>query len=337
MLFARFTSRRARGFTLIELLVVMSIISLIMSLLLPALSGARRSSQSVVCQTNLRNIGQGMLQYGIDNGDWIIGSPAGSGAYLRGSFAWGPAVQVWDFMGPMAYLWGMSMPIDQGNVDTIKRFNLLRGYKGFLCPSNQFLANWYAGPKAGVGPMVSYNTVRYMLLEHEDQATGPASTGVRTYNNTHEQKIPTNWSPRVTRIGDSSRKVFAADGSRFATATQAPDYDLAASASWGGAFSDIGPYSTFTRSWDRSGMSGSGVDARIYSFRHPLGPPQEKTGPNVPKMNLVFFDGHVERMGDLQSADPRMWLQAGSKLAPGSVYNDVMNFYGLNSEITINN
>jgi len=333
---ARMTKRR-RGFTLIELLVVMSIISLVASLLLPALSGARRSSQSLVCQTNLREIGVGMQQYAVDNMDWIIGAPAGSGAYLQGNFAWGPATQVWDFMGPMAYQWGLPLLINRGNADTINRFNFLRGYKGFLCPSNQFLANWYGGPRAGVGPMVSYNTCRYILFEHKNQASGTPSMYSRHYDNIHEQKLPLTWSPRVTRMGDVSRKVFAADGARYSSVSTPPDYDLTALATWGGAFADVGPYSTWSKSWDRSGMNYGSVDARIYAFRHSIGPTQERAPANVFKMNLVFFDGHVERMGDLQAADPRMWLPAGSRLAPGSTYPDVTNFYGLQQEIQINN
>lgn len=55
--------RSARAFTLIELLVVISIIALLLSLLLPALSGARRSGRAVLCETHLRALGQAMQMY----------------------------------------------------------------------------------------------------------------------------------------------------------------------------------------------------------------------------------------------------------------------------------
>ncbi len=57
-------ARRVRpAFTLIELLVVASVIVLLLSITVPAMSAARRLSKRTVCGTNLHSIGQGILAY----------------------------------------------------------------------------------------------------------------------------------------------------------------------------------------------------------------------------------------------------------------------------------
>lgn len=55
------------GFTLIELLVVIAIIAVLISVLLPALSSARKHGQATKCAANLHHVGQAMGGYLADN------------------------------------------------------------------------------------------------------------------------------------------------------------------------------------------------------------------------------------------------------------------------------
>jgi len=324
--------RRRGGFTLIELLVVISIIALLISILLPALSGARRAGQRIACMANFREVASGASEYSTSNDDWIIGAPSTTGAYLLGEpSAYGPAVQTWDWQGPMAFMWGMGLflPSQGDQAGVARRFNELRGSRAFLCAANKFLSTHFAGPDAGTNWMVSYNTSRYQLWRAEEVPAG------------HEEKPPSNWAPSIGRIGVTSNKVFCADGSRFANATTRPDYDLGVNAGFGGAFADAGPYTTFTRSWDRSMAPGNGgrstIDPRIYGFRHSTAEPPPGAKGDAFKTNVAFYDGHVETQGDLQSSNPHQWLPQGTRLQTSATYRDTRRQFGLPGVVIIGN
>ena len=120
------------------------------------------------------------------------------------------------------------------------------------------------------------------------------------------------YRPYLDRIGPPSRKIFLANGTRY----QSPDinsidHDIAADATYGGSFADIGawasdPQSTYaSRAW-ADGELSNGQSMVRNSFRH--GDEQVARG------NTLRYDGSVVLMDIDDARDPSLWHPSGSSL-----------------------
>jgi prepilin-type processing-associated H-X9-DG protein/prepilin-type N-terminal cleavage/methylation domain-containing protein len=142
--------KASAGFTLVELLVVIGIISILIAMLLPALNKARQAAKAVICESNLRQIYNGVVMYANDNKDALVPN----GRHYMFNLASDP-YRTWDYYLAAGHYIGRTKYIGLGNSSVPDVYDWVDADSAqiFACPAhvNPTVGKAYIGECYGYG------------------------------------------------------------------------------------------------------------------------------------------------------------------------------------------
>lgn len=323
---------REAGFTLIELLVVIAIIAVVMSLLLPALAGAREAGRDTVCKANQKSMITALTAYEATYRGFIPG-PNTSGYALQQNKAYtlgsGTPAADDDWVSPLL---GDSMNFPTERLPKIEAICMTK----FRCPNNtvRYGVNYTTG--SGRLPMESRGELPFTL-----SYMSPAYFMLAPFGTPGAEVVPQNepiippkgYAPKITNIGfDASKKIMSFEGARYWLASH-----------------NTFDFSTATNNTGLAGSPQSNFLSRGVAFQasgenYARGNRYEVTDTlrsislrHSERMNAAFFDGHVGSMSDRDSLNPSYYVPSGSRANPNAMFAFWLRYVDPTSPLVRNN
>ncbi len=339
------------GWTISELLVIVALITVLLAMLLPAISATRHAANSITCFGNLRAIGQALAMYLAENDGYIPGSGNTSGRHLwknvgnqcvpadpsRSLMNLRGPIECNDYIYPLAKAMGLASPELDG-IDVAARYAFYTRLRQFQCPSNLgMLSTPSSAGSTALGTLQSLSYLTAMTFLNVDYSLYPFNATAGFQGNVcllppppHAGgcwSLPTGYVPNILSIGAPSEKVYLADGTKrlrysgpavLSSPTYVLSIDPSDTRTYYTSFSDYGAFYGDSAAYMRHGAVGAldgppaAVDGRLYSYRH--GARSAKSPPGACRLNCLFYDGHAQALDEIAAADPRLWLPARTRL-----------------------
>jgi prepilin-type N-terminal cleavage/methylation domain-containing protein len=124
-----------KGFTLVELLVVITVIAVLASLLMPALSKAKAKANTAICLNNKRQLNVAWIAYSSDHEDHLVMNSSGSNPGYEVGISWATGRMAWH---PEVKDNTNVLYLTHDDYASLARY-LGRSSKVFKCPADRFL------------------------------------------------------------------------------------------------------------------------------------------------------------------------------------------------------
>ena len=337
----------AAAFTLVELLVVIGIIALLISILLPALSRARESANTIKCASNLRSIGQGMAQYLAENKNTYPAAYIYEGMTIQGQAPSGTQLPPAADKGYIHWSAMIYKRKDTANNDSI--FRQLSGWEMFQCPSidkgglpatNTFAANNDSLPNDAPGvvdkmaPRCAY-TVNEAICPRNKFCYN-FQGAVRVYNFVRGGRIHNSSGtilatelPRNAAIVTAAGEVSGSPVCKshrpvhgfYSPASGQLDASLIPPSMSGlpSLFRVTGAQLNADPEANLTGASASASQTRLDWVGRNHGPKKLENGKDRRKTDFLYVDGHVETKTIYDTLEPKFeWGEEFYSLVPGT-------------------
>lgn len=319
------------AFTLIELLVAISIITILLTSLMPSFYKAREQARLSVCAVQLKSISTLMTTYVLDNKDYLPGTNT-SGVAVRtlinspiSSFQKSKLpIQPQDWATPILRA---EMELPQSRA---KRLDIVN--RQFSCPSlQQEQIEFYGEPadRPDFETHLSRGSSYLMPLPFQLWGTRHEGTmitrNVPAITGSHRwEAYSFTYQSKIGQVGNPSEKIMLADGSRYVNerGIQTEDINLlppfygsfASGGAWASSSDEYGPGNN-SENWDGSEVatwSASRGQNLSHSYRHKNRIHSLDAQNNPGLINTLFFDGHIESLNDQKSRNIDYWYPKGS-------------------------